>query len=76
MADPTNWKSIKAYWSYQVKTKIPNDWKNIKNEMDNGWRAEKHLKGGKAGGFDFRSDLKRGEDTRGKAQKGKGDRNT
>jgi RHS repeat-associated protein len=74
--DPPSWKSIKAYWSYQVNTKIPNDLKKIGRELDNGWRAEKYLKGGKAGGYDFRSDLKRGEDTTGKAKKGKGDRNT
>ncbi|MNK88946.1 hypothetical protein D3C87_1089370 [compost metagenome] len=73
--DPPTWKSIKAYWSYQFKTKIPNDWKNIKNELDNGWRAEKYLKGGRQGGMDFRSDLKNGE-TYGRVPKGRGFNNT
>ena len=73
--DPPTWKSIKAYWSYQINTKIPNDWKNIKNEMDNGWRAEKYLRGGRQGGMDFRSDLKNGE-TYGRVPKGRGFNNT
>ncbi|MFC4476481.1 RHS repeat domain-containing protein [Flavobacterium chungangensis] len=73
---PTVWGKIKAYADYQWNTKIPYDLKKIGRELDNGWRYESKLPGGKAGGYDFRSSLRNGEDSSGKVQKGKGDRNT
>ncbi|MDN3672421.1 RHS repeat-associated core domain-containing protein [Flavobacterium branchiarum] len=73
---PGTWGKIKAYADYQWNTKIPNDLKNIRNELDNGWRFEKGLKGGKAGGYDFRSSFRNTDDSRGKVQKRRGNNNT
>lgn len=73
---PTIWGKIKTYVDYQWNTKIPNDLKKIGRELDNGWRVEANLKGGKAGGYDFRSSLSNGADSSGKVQKGRGSNNT
>ena len=57
---PGTWGKIKAYVDYQWNTKIPYDLKKIGRELDNGWRMEASLKGGKAGGYDFRSSFRKG----------------